>query len=71
MNVEVIFYFVFFNLNKKTCWIRKRFEQLSTSIGWRVMALQKPGQKSGRRGTYRVKLPLIVLFKLLVIVLHS
>jgi len=30
----------FFNLNKKTCWIRRCCKELSSSIGWRVMALQ-------------------------------
>jgi len=30
----------FYNLNQKTCWIRRWFEQLSSSIGWRVIALQ-------------------------------
>jgi len=28
----------FFDLNKKTCWIRRGFEQLSSSSGWRFMA---------------------------------
>jgi len=28
----------FFNVNYKTCWIRKGFEQLSSSSGWRFMA---------------------------------
>jgi len=44
----------FFNLNSKTCWIHRCFEQLSSPISWRVMALQtvsKLGQKSGPRGT--------------------
>jgi len=30
----------FINLNQMTCWIRRWFEQLSSSIGWRVTALQ-------------------------------
>jgi len=44
------------NLQSKTCWIRRWFEQLSSSIGWRVVALQtfQKMQKSGERGTQRV-----------------
>ena len=42
---------ILLHLNWKTCWIRRWFEQLSSSIGWRVIALQK----SGARGTERVK----------------
>ena len=44
------------NLQSKTCWIRRWFEQLSSSIGWRVVALQtfQKMQKSGARGTQRV-----------------
>ena len=30
----------FFKLQLKTWWIRRGFEQLSSSIGWRIMALQ-------------------------------
>jgi len=30
----------FFNRNQKTCWIGRWFEELSTPIGWRVIALQ-------------------------------
>ena len=33
---------VFFDLNKKTCWIRKGFEQLSSSGGWQFLAKKGP-----------------------------
>jgi len=29
-----------FHLNYKTCWIRRGFEQLHSSISWRVIVLQ-------------------------------
>jgi len=51
----------FFNLNQKICWIRRAFEQLSSSLGWRVMdcyGIKTFGQKSGRYGSKRVKKPL-------------
>ena len=31
---------VFFDIDYKTCWIRRGFEQLSSSIAWRVIGLQ-------------------------------
>ena len=45
----------FQNLQSKTCWIRWGIEQFSSSIGWRVMALQtfQKMQKSGARGTWK------------------
>jgi len=30
----------FFDYDYKTCWIRRGFEQLSSSIAWRVLGLQ-------------------------------
>ena len=30
----------FFDFDYKTCWIRRGFEQLSSSIAWRVIGLQ-------------------------------
>ena len=41
----------FFQSQQKTCWIRRWFEQLSSSIGWRVIALQTLRQNFGNRGT--------------------
>jgi len=43
----------FFNFDYKTCCIRKGFEQLSSSSGWRVMAKIVPAlilTISGRKG---------------------
>jgi len=38
-----------FQVNWKTCWIRRRFEHLASSIVWWVMALQTwTNPKSGR-----------------------
>jgi len=31
---------IFFDFDYKTCWIRRGFEQLSSSIDWRVIGLQ-------------------------------
>ena len=46
---------IFFSiLSWKACWIRRCFEQLSSSSGWRVTELQKvanSGQKSDPSGT--------------------
>jgi len=40
----------FFDVNKKNCWIRKGFEQLSSSSGWWFMA--KKGQANIYSGSY-------------------
>jgi len=39
-----------FDFDYKTCWIRKGFEQLSTSIAWQVMGLQSSAKKVSRTG---------------------
>jgi len=46
-----------FNLQFKTCWIHRGFEQLSSSIAWRVIVLQTflKLQKSGPGETYDVQ----------------
>ena len=31
---------IFFDFDYKTCWIRRGFEQLSSSIAWQVIGLQ-------------------------------
>ena len=36
---------VFFDFDYKTCWIRRGFEQLSSSIAWRVIGLQSLQEK--------------------------
>jgi len=38
---------MFFDLNEKTCRIRRVFEQLSSSIGWEVMTEQSQSYYSG------------------------
>jgi len=32
---------VFFDVNSKTCWIRRGFEQFSSSSGWQFMAKKR------------------------------
>jgi len=41
---------VFFDFDYKTCWIRRGFEQLSSSIAWRVIGLQSSAKKVARAG---------------------
>jgi len=43
------------NLNYKICWIHKRFEQLSSSIGWRVITLQSIAKKVAKHKKVRLK----------------
>jgi len=40
----------FFDFDYKTCWIRRGFEQLSSSIAWRVMGLQSSARKVAHAG---------------------
>jgi len=41
---------VFFDFDYKTCWIRRGFEQLSSSIAWRVIGLQSSTRKVAHAG---------------------
>jgi len=36
---------IFFDVNQKTCWIRREFEQLSSSSGWRFVAKKGRGSR--------------------------
>ena len=40
----------FFPFDYKTCWIRREFEQLSSSIAWRVIRLQNSAKKVAHPG---------------------
>jgi len=40
----------FITFDYKTCWIRKGFEQLSSSIAWRVIRLQSSARKVAHAG---------------------
>ena len=40
----------FFDFDNKTCWIRRGFEQLSSSSGWRVIGLQSSARKVAHAG---------------------
>jgi len=40
----------FFDFVYKTCWIRRGFEQLSSSIAWRVIGLQSSAKKRSHTG---------------------
>jgi len=40
----------FFDFDDKTCWIRRGFEQLSSSISWRVIGLQSSARKVAHAG---------------------
>ena len=44
-NEKKIFYLQF-----KTCWIRRWFEQFSSSIAWQVIGLQSSARKVGHMG---------------------
>jgi len=55
---------IFSTRNWKTCWIRRWFEKLSSSIGWRVTALQTLRQNFGDRGTKRVLILAMTVFLL-------
>jgi len=47
----------FFDFGYKTCWIRRGFEQLSSSIAWRVIGLQSSARQvahAGLKGLRRV-----------------
>jgi len=41
---------VFFDFDYKTCWIRRGFEQLSSSIVWRALGLQSSTRKVAHAG---------------------
>jgi len=43
----------FFDFDYRTCWIRRRFEQLSSSIAWRVIGLQSSARKVAHAGLKR------------------
>ena len=40
----------FSDFDSKTCWIRKGFEQLSSSIAWQVIGLQSSARKVAHAG---------------------
>jgi len=40
----------FFDFDYKTCWIRRGYEQLSSSIAWRVITLQSSARKVAHAG---------------------
>ena len=40
----------FFDIDYKTCWIRRGFEQLSSSIAWRVIGLQSSARNVAHAG---------------------
>ena len=40
----------FFDCDYKTCWIRRGFEQLSSSIAWRVIGFQSSAKKVAHAG---------------------
>jgi len=40
----------FYDIDYKTCWIRRGFEQLSSSIAWRVIGLQSSARKVAHVG---------------------
>ena len=41
---------LFFDFDYKSCWIRRGFEQLSSSIAWRVIGLQSSARKVAHAG---------------------
>jgi len=44
-----------FDFDYKTCWIRRGFEQLSSSIAWRVIGLQSSARKVAHLGLKGLK----------------
>jgi len=46
----------FFDFDYKTCWIHRGFEQLPSSIAWRVIGLQSSARKVAHTGLKRLTL---------------
>jgi len=46
---------IFFCFDYKTCWIRRGFEQLSSSNAWRVRGLQSSARKVAHAGLKGLK----------------
>jgi len=48
---------LYFDFDYKTCWIRRGFEQLSSSIAWQVIGLQSSARKVAHAGLKGLKTP--------------